>query len=111
MNVPLEVDPAELRRRAELHAQAIDAITASRAEGSKMIEDARSLGPLYHEVRDAVGTVVEARDQALAKELHRHEQIKDALLVSAATYEQMEADNLAQLSNISNPRGGGGAQG
>src|SRR5690348_15574168 len=98
MNVSLEVDPAELRRRAELHAQAIDQIKAARTDNERMNSEAETLGPLYHQVRTSIHEVTSKRDQALASEQQRHEQMRDALLGSAAEYERVEAENRARLT-------------
>ena len=98
MNVPLEVDPAELRRRAELHAQAIDQIKTARADNDRMNSEAQTLGPLYHQVRASVSDVTAKRDQALATEQQRHEQMRDGLLASAAEYERVESENRARLT-------------
>lgn len=98
MNVPLEVDPAELRRRAEIHARSIDEIKAARADRARMLSESQTLGPLYHQVREAIAVVAEKRDQSLAREQARHEQMREALLVSAAEYEATEAENRARLT-------------
>lgn len=98
MNVVFEVDPAELRRRAEVHAQAIDQIVAARADNERMISDAQTLGPLYHQVKASVVDVAAKRDAALASEQQRHEKMRDALLTSAAEYERIESENRAQLT-------------
>lgn len=98
MDVPLEVDPAELRRLAEMHAQAADTIKAARADKERMNSDAQTLGPLYHQVRAAVSEATSKRDQALAFQQQRHEQMREALLVSAAEYERVEAENRAHLT-------------
>ena len=98
MSVVFQVDPAELRRRAEVHAQAIDQIKAARADNERMTSEAQTLGPLYHQVKASVNDVATKRDQALASEQQRHEQMRDALLTSASEYEQMEAENRARLT-------------
>jgi hypothetical protein len=98
VNVPLEVDPAELRRRAEQHAQAIDTIKAARSDNERMNSEAETLGPLYHQVRASVSAVTAKRDQALASEQQRHEQMRDGLLASAAEYERVESENRARLT-------------
>ena len=98
MNVPLEVDPAELRRRAELHAQAIDQIKAARADNVRINSEAETLGPLYHQVRASINEVTSKRDQALASEQQRHEQMREGLLLSAAEYERVDAENRARLT-------------
>lgn len=98
MNVPLEVDPAELRRRAEQHAQAIDEIKAARSDNDRMNNEAQTLGPLYHQVRASVNEVTAKRDAALASEQRRHEEMRDGLLASAAEYERVESENRARLT-------------
>ena len=99
MNVSsLEVDPAELRRRAEQHALAIDQIKAARADNGRMVSEAQTLGPLYHQVRASINEATSKRDSALASEQRRHEQMREALLVSAAEYERVEAENRARLT-------------
>lgn len=98
MNVIVQVDPAELRRRAEVHAQAIDEITAARADNERMTSEAQALGPLYHQVKASVNEVATMRDQALASEQQRHQRMRDALLTSAAEYERLEAENRARLT-------------
>ena len=98
MSVPLHVDPAALRRQAEFHAQAIDQIRAARADNERMNSDAETLGPLYHQVRASIHAVTRARDQALASQQQRHQQMRDALLASAAEYERVEAENRAGLT-------------
>ncbi|MCH9729729.1 MAG: ESX-1 secretion-associated protein [Actinomycetia bacterium] len=98
MNMSLEVDPGELRRRAEQHAQAIDQIKAARADNERMTSEASTLGPLYHQVRASVSEVTSMRDSALASEQLRHEQMRDALLASAIDYERIEAENRAGLT-------------
>lgn len=98
MSVVFQVDPAELRRRAEVHAQAIDGIKAARADNERMTSEARTLGPLYHQVKASVNVVATQRDQALASEQQRHEQMREALLTSAAEYERLEAENQARLT-------------
>jgi hypothetical protein len=98
MTVPLEVDPAELRRRAEQHAQACDEIKAARADNARMNSEADTLGPLYHQVRASIREVTSVRDQALASEQQRHERMREALLVSAADYERMDAENRARVT-------------
>ena len=57
MSVVFQVDPAELRRRAEVHAQAIDQIVAARADNERMTSEAQTLGPLYHQVKASVNDV------------------------------------------------------
>ncbi|CAB4918548.1 MAG: ESX-1 secretion-associated protein [Actinobacteria bacterium] len=101
MSVVFEVDPAELRRRAEVHAQAIDQIVAARADNERMTSEAQTLGPLYHQVKASVNDVAGKRDAALASEQRRHEQMRDALLASAAEYERIEAENRARLTTRS----------
>ena len=54
MNVVFQADPSELRRQAEVHAQAIDQIKAARADIERMTSEAQTLGPLYHQVVAAV---------------------------------------------------------
>lgn len=98
MSVVFQVDPAELRRRAEVHAQAIDEIRAARADNQRMISEAETLGPLYHQVKVSVNVVANQRDQALAGEQQRHEQMRDALLTSAAEYERIENENRTHLT-------------
>lgn len=98
MSVVFQVDPAELRRRAEVHAQAIDEIKAARADNERMTSEAQTLGPLYHQVKASVNVVATQRDQALASEQQRHEKMRDELLASAASYEQIEAENRARLT-------------
>lgn len=98
MTVPLEVDPAELRRRAELHAQAIDEIKAARADHERVNSEAQTLGPLYHQVRASVTEVMSKRDAALAGEQQRHERMRESLLLAAAEYERVEAENRAGLT-------------
>ncbi|MEN4466852.1 type VII secretion target [Mycolicibacterium conceptionense] len=98
MNVPLDVSIADLRRRAEQHAQAIDKIKAARADNERMNSEASTLGPLYHEVRASIGEVTARRDEALAAEERRHEEMRDALLQSAAEYERVDAENRAKLT-------------
>lgn len=98
MNVPLDVNTADLRRRAEQHALAIDEIKAARADNERMNSEAATLGPLYHRVRASVNDVTTRRDEALAAEQNRHERMRDALLQSAAHYEQIETENRAKLT-------------
>lgn len=98
MGVVFQVDPSELRRRAEVHAREIDGIVAARADNERMTSDAQTLGPLYHQVKAAVGHVAAQRDAALASEQRRHEQMRDALLASATEYERTEAENRAQVT-------------
>ncbi|BBY96405.1 hypothetical protein MGALJ_60740 (plasmid) [Mycobacterium gallinarum] len=98
MSVVVQVDPSELRRRAEVHAQAIDQIVAARADNERMTTEAQTLGPLYHQVKASVNDVAARRDAALASEQHRHEQMRDALLASAAEYERVEAENRARVT-------------
>jgi hypothetical protein len=98
MSVVFQVDPAELRRRAEVHAQAVDEIKAARADNERMKTEAETLGPLYHQVKAATNDVAAKRDAALASEQQRHEQMRDALLASAAAYEATEADNQRHLT-------------
>ena len=98
MGVVVQVDPSELRRRAEVHAQAIDQIVAARADNERMTTEAQTLGPLYHQVKASVSEVAAKRDAALASEQARHEQMRDALLTSAAEYERVEAENRARVT-------------
>lgn len=98
MSVIFQADPAELRRRAEVHAQAIDQIVAARADNERMTSESQTLGPLYHQVKAATAEVANIRDQALASELRRHKEMRDALLASAAEYERVESENRAQLT-------------
>ncbi|QFS94771.1 type VII secretion target [Mycolicibacterium neoaurum] len=98
MSVVVQVDPSELRRRAEVHAQAIDQIVAARADNERMTTEAQTLGPLYHQVKASVSEVAAKRDAALASEQARHEQMRDALLTSAAEYERVEAENRARVT-------------
>ena len=98
MSVVFQVDPAELRRRAEVHAQAIDQIVAARADNERMTSEAQTLGPLYHQVKASVNDVAAKRDAALASEQQRHEQMRDALLTSVAQYERIESENRAHLT-------------
>ena len=98
MSVVVQVDPSELRRRAEVHAQAIDQIVAARADNERMTTEAQTLGPLYHQVKASVNEVAAKRDAALASEQRRHEQMRDALLASAAEYERVEAENRARVT-------------
>lgn len=98
MSVVFQVDPAELRRRAEVHAQAIDEIKAARADNERMTTEAQTLGPLYHQVKAATNQVAAQRDAALASEQQRHEKMRDELLASATAYEQIEAENRARLT-------------
>lgn len=93
-----QVDPADLRRRAEVHAQAIDEIKAARADNERMTTEAQTLGPLYHQVKASVNDVAAKRDAALASEQRRHEQMRDALLTAASEYERTESDNRAKLT-------------
>lgn len=96
--VPVQVDPSDLRRRAEVHAQAVDEIKAARADNERMTAEAQTLGPLYHQVKASVDEVAAKRDAALASEQARHEQMRDALLASAAGYERIEAENRASVT-------------
>jgi small-conductance mechanosensitive channel len=96
--VIFEAQPDELRRRAEVHAQAIDQIVAARADNERMTSEAQTLGPLYHQVKASVNEVARRRDAALASEQRRHEQMRDALLASAADYERVEAENRARVT-------------
>ena len=98
MSVVVQVDPSELRRRAEVHAQAIDQIVAARADNERMTTEAQTLGPRYHQVKASVSEVAAKRDAALASEQARHEQMRDALLASAAEYERVEAENRARVT-------------
>ncbi|MDT5078143.1 MAG: hypothetical protein QOJ80_2780 [Mycobacterium sp.] len=98
MSVVFQVDPADLRRRAEVHAQAIDEISAARADNERMTTEAQTLGPLYHQVKASVNEVAAKRDAALASEQRRHEEMRDALLTSASEYERIESENRAQLT-------------
>jgi hypothetical protein len=98
MSVVFEVNPADLRRRAEVHAQAVDEIKAARADNQRMVTEAQTLGPLYHQVKAATNDVAAKRDAALASEQRRHEEMRDALLQAASGYEQTEADNRAKLT-------------
>lgn len=98
MSVVFQVDPADLRRRAEVHAQAVDEIKAARADNERMTTEAQTLGPLYHQVKASVNDVAAKRDAALASEQRRHEQMRDALLTSASEYERTEGDNRAKLT-------------
>lgn len=98
MSVVVQVDPSELRRRAEVHAQAIDQIVAARADNERMTTEAQTLGPLYHQVKASVNEVAAKRDAALASEQARHEKMRDALLTSAAEYERIEAENRARVT-------------
>ncbi|WP_041783951.1 type VII secretion target [Mycolicibacterium chubuense] len=94
----IQVEPSELRRRAEVHAQAIDQIKAARADNERMTTEAQTLGPLYHQVKASISEVAGKRDAALASEQRRHEEMRDALLASAADYERIEAENQARLT-------------
>jgi hypothetical protein len=98
VKVPLEVDPAELLRRAEQHAQHIDQIKAARADNDRMNTDAQTLGPLYYRVRASIYDVTSKRDEALATEQHRHELMRDGLLTAAAEYARVESENRARLT-------------
>jgi hypothetical protein len=98
MSVVFEVNPADLRRRAEVHAQAVDEIKAARADNQRMTTEAQTLGPLYHQVKAATKDVAAKRDAALASEQRRHEQMRDSLLQSASEYERMESENQAKLT-------------
>lgn len=98
MSVVFQADPAELRRRAEVHAQAIDQIKSARADNERMTSEAQTLGPLYHQVKASVDDVAAKRDAALASEQARHEQMRDALLQSATEFEQREAENRARVT-------------
>ncbi|NTY62518.1 ESX-1 secretion-associated protein [Mycolicibacterium sphagni] len=98
MSVVVQVEPSELRRRAEVHAQAIDQIKAARADNERMTTEAQTLGPLYHQVKASISEVAAKRDAALASEQDRHEKMRDALLASAADYERIEAENHARLT-------------
>ncbi|WP_308161691.1 type VII secretion target [Mycolicibacterium goodii] len=93
-----QADPSELRRQAEVHAQAIDQIKAARADNERMTSEAQTLGPLYHQVKASVDEVAAKRDAALASEQARHEQMRDALLQSATEFEQREAENKARVT-------------
>ncbi len=93
MSVVFQVDPAELRRRAEVHAQAIDEIKAARADNERMKTEAETLGPLYHQVKAANNDGDAKRDAALANEKQRQERMCEERLASAAYYEEIEADN------------------
>ncbi|KUH91835.1 hypothetical protein AU187_04210 [Mycobacterium sp. IS-1556] len=81
-----------------MHAQAIDQIVAARADNERMTTEAQTLGPLYHQVKASVNDVAAKRDAALASEQRRHEQMRDALLASAAEYERVEAENRARVT-------------
>lgn len=98
MSVVVQVEPSELRRRAEVHAQAIDQIQAARADNERMTTEAQTLGPLYHQVKASINEVAAKRDAALASEQRRHEEMRDALLASATDYERIEAENQARLT-------------
>lgn len=93
MSVVVQVDPAELRRRAEVHAQAIDQIVAARADNERLTSETQTLGPLYHEVKAATEQVAAQRDAALVSEQQRHEKMRDALLAAATDYEEREDQN------------------
>jgi small-conductance mechanosensitive channel len=98
MSVVFQADPAELRRLAEVHAQAIDQIKAARADNERMTSEAQTLGPLYHQVKAATDDVAAKRDAALASEQARHEQMRDALLQSATDFEQREEQNRQRVT-------------
>lgn len=98
MSVVFQADPAELRRLAEVHAQAIDQIKAARADNERMTSEAQTLGPLYHQVKASVDDVAAKRDAALASEQARHEKIRDGLLESATEFEQREEENRQRVT-------------
>lgn len=98
MSVVFQVDPDELRRRAEVHAKAIDEIRAARADNERMTSEAETLGPLYHQVKASVNVVATQREQALTSEERRHQAMRDSLLAAATEYERIESENQARLS-------------
>ena len=67
---------SELRRRAEVHAQAIDQIVAARAD-NRADDDRGANRVRCHQVRRLRSTMLRpARDAALAREQRRHEQMR-----------------------------------
>ncbi len=85
MSVATKVEYAELQRRAQVHAQAIEQCNAALADNARALSEAQTLGPLYHQVKAAVGETVAKREEALRSELRRHEAMREALLASLAT--------------------------
>ena len=59
MKQEFQTDTDALRRQAEVHETAIDAIKAARAENTQIKDQAQTLGPLFYEVKRAIraGTV------------------------------------------------------
>ena len=94
----LEVTPAQLREWALSHDRAAEACAAARADGEQTLAAAQSWGPLFYEARRAATEAVAARDETLATEQARHQEMARQLRSAAEQFEGMDAANRSGLT-------------
>lgn len=98
---PIAADPALMQRMAAKHEDAATELTGARNDHGQVLSAADSWGPLFYESRRAAQEAVEARDQALAAQAHRHSSLAEQLRQGGSKFAEMNQNNADDLGNIS----------
>lgn len=96
----IHVEPARLREAAAHHQDAADYLRTIPASHAAMQASLDSLGPVFGELREAGRELLELRRRCYEQQADDHADVAQRLALSAAMWEQHEADASRDLGGI-----------
>ena len=100
MTEHLDVAPQELRSAAGYHRDTAECLRAVPADNAEIMASLESLGPVFAELRDAGGELLEQRRACYQQQAAAHEELADHLDRAAAVWEHHDTDAATRLRAI-----------
>lgn len=96
----LNVVPGELREAARAHRETAEQLAAVPSNHAEMMASLESLGPIFAELRDAGGELLDQRRSCYELQAAAHGELADRLSHIADVWERHDADAANQLRDV-----------
>ncbi|MBY0441592.1 MAG: ESX-1 secretion-associated protein [Mycobacteriaceae bacterium] len=96
----INIVPTDLRQAAEQHQQVAECLRSVPSSHPAIQESLDSLGPIFHELREAGRELLALRSQCYEQQADDHVAMADNLRVSAGMWEHHEEDAARRLGSI-----------
>jgi CHASE3 domain sensor protein len=96
----VNVIPAQLREAAREHRQRAEQLSAATASHPEIMASLQSLGPIFTELRDAGGELLEQRRACYEQQAAAHVDLADKLSHAADAWEQHDTTSADRLRAV-----------
>lgn len=100
MTEHLDVAPEELRAAAAYHRATAEFLRTVPSDNADIMASLESLGPIFAELRDAGGELLDQRNACYQRQAAAHEELADHLDRAAAVWEHQDTDAATRLRAV-----------